>query len=149
MRVFIGALLLVLTACNYSDKKTTTDAPADIENNVKEKDYCFAWTNNKDSIYMTLRQNGSQASGKLDYFLFEKDSNKGSYTGSFRGDTLFGDYEFQSEGQTSYRQVAFIRNGETFTELYGESEEKNGRFVFKDQSALKPGSIILGETSCR
>lgn len=149
MRILLYITIAIIGACNYSDKKTATSDPKEIESKQKDKEHCYAWFSNKDTIYLSVFQNGNLANGKLDYLFFEKDSNRGTYKGEFRGDTLIAEYEFNSEGTKSIRQVAFIKKENGMIEGYGEYEEKEGKMVFKNTSSLIFGTTALNKVDCR
>lgn len=63
----------------------------------------------KDSIFLQLHIDNNIVNGDLEYKRFEKDRNKGTIKGMFRGDTLFADYTFMSEGVMSVREVMFLK----------------------------------------
>lgn len=149
MRHLLIFSLLAFSACNYSDKKTVTEEPAVIENKVKEKENCYAWYSNRDTIQMTIMVNGNQANGKLIYDFFEKDGSTGTFKGAFKGDTLYADYEFTSEGTTSVRQVAFLQKRSSMVEGYGDMQEQAGRMIFTPQATLQFGATVLGKIPCR
>ena len=65
--------------------------------------------------------------GTLSYKFYQKDSNKGEFEGTLKGDTLLADYTFMSEGTQSVRQVVFLIKGETAIEGYGDIEEKDSK----------------------
>ncbi|MEP6700924.1 MAG: hypothetical protein ABJA85_06400, partial [Bacteroidota bacterium] len=62
--------------------------------------------------------------------------NSGIIRGQMRGNLLIADYSFSSEGFPSSRPVAFKKVGEDFVEGFGETEGKNGYFVFKNADSL-------------
>jgi len=86
----------------------------------------------------------------LSYSLFEKDSNKGTISGEVKGDTILAEYNFDSEGMRSTREVVFLKRDRKLYEGFGEVEEKNGKTVFKDRSKLKFGdAIVFSLTDCK
>lgn len=117
---------------------------------VQSERACYAYTKNRDTVQLSLNQQGEQLSGDLVYSLFEKDKNTGKVTGKMLGDTLLLDYTFGSEGRQSERQVAFLKKGDQLTEGYAEVEEHNGTVKFKRRADLKFGGIIvLNKTACK
>jgi len=148
MRIILYTSVSILCACNYTDKKTSTDTPARNAAKNKLDKSCYAYQEGRDTVYMQLDTDGKNAKGELSYSLFEKDSNKGTFNGEFIGDTLIADYSFESEGTRSIRQVAFLREGERLVEGYGESIEQNGRMVFKNLQDLRFGSLMLTKVEC-
>ncbi len=82
-------------------------------------------------------QTGNLVTGELVYDYFEKDKNTGTIKGEMKGDTLFAEYMFMSEGINSVREVAFLKKGDSWIEGYGDVEEQTGKIVFKNKAALK------------
>ena len=83
------------------------------------------------------------------YNFFEKDKNSGTVSGMFKGDTLYADYTFQSEGTSSVRETVFIKKGNTLVEGFGEITEKDNKQIFKDKKALKfDESVVLNKVEC-
>lgn len=146
----ILALGGMLASCNENSK--TTDAPPQESENImaaKASSSCFAFVNQKDTITLHLNLKGNVVDGELVYNLFEKDKNTGSFNGVMKGDTLFADYKFMSEGISSVREVAFLKKGNDFMEGYGEAGEINGKMVFKNKGALNfESKIILTKVEC-
>ena len=120
-----------------------------IEETVYEE--CYLGIHKKDTVSMSLNIKGNQvSSGELSYKFFEKDKNEGTLIGEMKGDTLFADYIFMSEGVTSVRQVAFLKNENIYTEGYGDIEENSKKTFFKNTKELKfDGKIILSKVDCK
>ncbi len=96
---------------------------------------------------MNIRDN--VVTGRLEYRLFEKDSNSGTIKGVIRGDTLFADYSFISEAKGSVREVAFLRTNDKWVEGFGDMKENNGKMIFTGKSSLQfNGNIVLTEVPC-
>lgn len=111
--------------------------------------YCYSYINNKDSITMNMNIRDNVVTGRLEYRLFEKDSNSGTIKGVIRGDTLFADYSFISEGTGSVREVAFLRTNDKWVEGFGDMKENNGKMIFTGKSSLQfNGNIVLTEVPC-
>lgn len=115
---------------------------------VKE---CYSAIIKKDTISLSLTvKDSSLEEGELHYNFFEKDKNHGTLSGTFKGDTLFADYTFMSEGKESVREVVFLKKGNIFIEGYGDVEEKENKTVFKDKKKLFFDSkIVLSKADCR
>ncbi len=117
--------------------------------NVETTTMCYTYTTDSDSIMLQLTRIDSMVSGELTYILYEKDANKGTIDGVMKGDTLFADYTFTSEGTTSVREVAFVQRGDELVEAFGEVEEQNGKFVFSDRSLLTLNeNVVLKASAC-
>lgn len=111
---------------------------------------CYTYTKNRDTASLSLTMKGEELTGNLKYHLFEKDANKGTIAGEIKGDTIIADYTFDSEGLRSVRQVVFLKKDGKLYEGYGESEEKDGRSVFKNRKALKFDSqLIFTPVECK
>jgi hypothetical protein len=110
---------------------------------------CYAYISGKDSILLSVRQHEGKVSGELVYAIYEKDRNTGSISGKMSGDTLYAEYNFISEGSPSIREVVFLKKADTFTEGYGTPEEKNGKTIFADKTAISFGNIkLLKQEKC-
>ncbi len=110
---------------------------------------CYGYFKGKDTITATFSVTGDQVTGNLDYKFFEKDKNSGTFSGSMKGDTIMGDYTFQSEGMTSVREVVFLKANNTLTEGSGEIAEKDGKMVFKNPKALRfNDGLVLQKSNC-
>ena len=129
--IAIGAIFLI--SCNNNAPKTSNTEQVVVEIGTRQ---CYASTLNKDSALLVLNFKGNIVEGSMDYKINGKDKNKGSLNGEMKGDTIFADYKFLSEGVESVRQVAFLKMDSTLTEGYGDVEEKNGKTVFKNAAAL-------------
>lgn len=126
-----------------ASEKTVVDEPVSKE--------CYSAIVKRDTILMTLNTKGNQLiSGKLSYNFYEKDKNFGTLTGKIKGDTLFADYAFMSEGIATVRQVVFLKKGNSFVEGFGEVvADTNGKVTFKDAKRLQfEGSIVLSKVDC-
>ncbi|HSH65881.1 MAG TPA: hypothetical protein VLB84_08805 [Bacteroidia bacterium] len=111
---------------------------------------CYSTNNKKDSIKMQLSSNGNYIKGYLTYSLYQKDKNNGTFEGEMHHDTLIADYTFNSEGNTSVREIAFLLKDTLLIEGYGEMKYKGEKLVFKNTKYLSfPGTIVLRKTSCQ
>lgn len=111
---------------------------------------CYRWVKNRDTIQMTLRQEGEEVTGDLAYRFYEKDKSHGPIAGEMIGDTLLAEYTFDSEGLRSVREVIFVKKDGKLYEGYGDAEERNGRMVFKDRSTMKFGEgAVLSKVDCQ
>lgn len=104
----------------------------------------------KDSVTLHLAITNDSIKGVMDYQLTGKDKNKGTLQGELRGDTIFADYTFMSEGKESVRQVAYLKKDNQLLEGYGDVEEKGGKMVFKNTGALNFGKgVVLQKVDCQ
>jgi hypothetical protein len=148
MRKLILTLVVastVLAACNSEEKTTATAdsltaAPADtsiVQTAQTFSDGCYAYIKNRDTASLNLKVAGEEITGDLSYKLFEKDSNKGTIAGEIKGDTIIAEYDFNSEGTRSIREIVFLKKDGKLYEGYGEVETKGTKVVFKNRAACK------------
>jgi len=99
---------------------------------------------------MSLEQTNQVITGALSYNLFEKDKNRGKVSGIKNGDTLLLIYNFESEGVTSKRELAFLKKGNKLIQGFGAEVEKDGSMIFKDKKQIKydEDGLALIETDC-
>ena len=150
-----GVLIVAMISChngtgmnNNNAVEQTTDTAKSIS--IISGTHCFAFTNNNDSIFLTVTIKGKLATGNLIYALREKDRTRGTIKGQFYGDTLLADYFFISEGKQSIRQVIFLRKGNIFQEGYGSMKVENGKLVFTHISDISfTGNVVLLPVDCK
>lgn len=137
------AVPFIMTACNNAAEEVTTKTDTVVENSVTENSIkvpgkiCFQSILQRDTISIELFIKDSTVSGNLFYNMFEKDDNKGTFSGAISGDIIKADYTFLSEGTTSVREVMFRLKDNTLTEGFGDMEERDNRSVFKDPSKVQ------------
>lgn len=149
----MGVVVALMISCKKEVKEevvmpTVQDEMPVEEPAVKE---CYLAVIKKDTISLNLTiKDSSLEQGELNYNFFEKDKNQGTLAGTFKGDTLFADYTFMSEGKSSVREVVFLKKGNIFIEGYGDVEEKDNKTTFKDKKKLFFDSkIVLSKTDCK
>ena len=125
-----------LSACNSeSNKKSEVLVEKAIP--IKELSGCYEMVISKDSAFLNLNLKGNLVSGDLEYKRFEKDSNKGTFTGTYKDGIIDVWYNFQSEGVISVRQVVFKIEGENIFEGYGDVDQKEDTAYYKYPQTLK------------
>ena len=155
LSVMIVALLFSCKKADDSKEQnkvdsTKTETVVDVTSESEPlKNVCYKFDNGKDLIEANLLYDNGKVSGNINYNLYEKDKNSGTVSGMFKGDTLYADYTFQSEGTSSVRETVFIKKGNTLVEGFGEITEKDNKQVFKDKKALKfDESVVLNKVEC-
>jgi hypothetical protein len=127
--------LLFFASCNTNKEKEVSTVNTNESNPETKSDKlspgCYEMRIGKDSAIMNLSINGNNVSGKLDYKAFEKDGNKGKFSGMLDSNKITAWYTFESEGIVSVRQVVFKINGETLLEGYGDFEVTGDTAYFK------------------
>jgi hypothetical protein len=112
-------------------------------------EFCYGYTNKKDSVFLTATIGDSSVTGNLSYNFYEKDKNNGTINGKMKGDTLMADYTFMAEGMQSVRQVAFLLTDSTAKEGYGEMTEKNNKMIFTSPAKIAfDKSFVLSKKEC-
>ena len=145
------AVAALFTACKNNSKTPATEAvTAEKINEALPKQECYHYINNRDTILMSLEQTNQVITGALSYNLFEKDKNRGKVSGIKNGDTLLLIYNFESEGVTSKRELAFLKKGNKLIQGFGAEVEKDGSMIFKDKKQIKydEDGLALIETDC-
>ena len=150
--IFFIYLLGVVSCSNssmHNEKNNYNDTLSSPKHNSSlNSRFCFAKME-KDTVFLQIFLNDSDVSGILKYHIFEKDANSGTITGKLSGDTLIADYDFQSEGIQSVRQVVFLIKDSTAIEGFGEMKDENGRMVFKNMHDLNfQNGLILKKADC-
>jgi hypothetical protein len=116
-RLYLAFGLFAALSCGQQQKaQEETGLTQDI------KPGCYAFRTEKDSALLHIESADSLVTGKLSYFIYEKDRNIGTFAGAVHGDTLAVTYTFQSEGTESQRQVVFLKSGDGWV----EGSEANG-----------------------
>lgn len=140
----------VLLSCQSEQKKIPIDNAAVKASNNQFTLSCYQYSSNQDSVLLHLNPVGDSVKGELIYAFAEKDLNTGTIVGQIKGDTLFADYTFLSEGQKSVREVAFIKKNQTWLEGYGEVTTNGQKSIFTNKGALKfDNSAPLKPVTCR
>jgi hypothetical protein len=156
-KVIVSGLMLmsVLVSCKKEEEKQVETIPDASEKIVVEEqvsDECYSGSIKKDTILMNLTIKGNEVTnGKLSYKFYEKDKNQGTLVGELKGDTLYADYTFMSEGTSSVREVAFLKKGDSYIEGFGDVVDDNkGKVTFKDKKQLKfDGNVVLLKVDCK
>lgn len=102
-------VVIITSSCNYSNSTKTDELPT-----------CYTYVKNKNYVMMKITIINNIVTGDLVYEYYEKDKNSGKISGVMKGDTLFADYTFMSEGLSSVREVAFIKKRGDWIEGYGD-----------------------------
>lgn len=107
---------------------------------------CYSFVRDRDTIKLIVTVQENRVEGTLDFNFYEKDKSTGTILGEMEGDTLFADYHFSSEGLSSSRDVAFLREGKSFVMGTGEVQSSGTKEVFKDRKTIRFDSgVVLKE----
>ncbi|MEO6135017.1 MAG: hypothetical protein ABIP35_07685 [Ginsengibacter sp.] len=152
--ILLAFTTMVLFSCNESKTKTEEFSGTDTSKTVENKamipsSACYTSISGKDTFKLKLEVFPNVATGKLSYHFSEKDSNDGTFEGELRGDTLWANYTFASEGKQSIREIVFLIKDSVATEGYGEVEEKDGKMAFKNRNEITfQKGLVLHKTEC-
>jgi hypothetical protein len=146
------ALMLCMACNNSNNNEETNDTIKDYDtgtyNPAESISSCYESINSKDTVFLSIFDKSKIITGSLNYNYYEKDKNSGTLRGNMYGDTLLAEYIFKTEGIISIRQVAFLKQGDSFIEGYGDVEEQYGKIVFKNRSALGFTGKVLHKVDC-
>ncbi|AWA30711.1 hypothetical protein HYN48_11780 [Flavobacterium magnum] len=151
-KTLFAAAVLTLASCKKENKIPEADiTPSSVPEVAAAATECYRAVLKQDTIMLTVDVKGNEVpSGKLTYNFFEKDKSDGTISGKMHGDTLFANYIFTAEGQTSQREVAFLKKGDAFIEGYGDiTDDGKGNVTFKDKRTLRfDGNTVLQPVAC-
>lgn len=140
MRYIFATLIISFLAAGCGTKKSqdqdSTDKEITVIKPMIPESGCYAFLTPSDSIWLKTEVFPNVVTGILKYRISGKDKNSGTLEGKFHGDTLIADYSFHSEGRLSVRQVAFLFQDSSMVEGYGDIQEQNGKFIFRNASEI-------------
>jgi hypothetical protein len=137
-------------ATTVSPKEPAEKDPAESDDrDGRNNKNCYASYQNKDVVLLSFMQMDSLITGDLAYSYYEKDRNKGKIKGVMRGDTIIAEYNFESEGVLSVREVIFLKKGDTIIEGFGDVVDDHGKMIYKDHASLTfDNSLALKKVNC-
>ncbi len=143
--------MALMVACQDNSKiKTGETVTAEKIKEASPEQHCYRYIKNRDTISMSLQQTNQVITGELFYNFFEKDKSRGKVSGIKNGDTLLLIYNFEAEGTTSERELAFLDKGGKLVQGVGAEVEKDGSMIFRDKKQIKydEGALVLTQTDC-
>jgi hypothetical protein len=142
--ILIGVLLLIFSSCKMRDETQAVQI-----NETEADSACYVYVQGRDSIKLSLRQRQGKIRGDLQFGFYEKDKSYGTIEGEMKGDTLFANYSFTSEGTLSSREVALLKRDDSFILGSGDIANSGNTDVFKDRETIEFGDgVILKNTDC-
>ncbi len=140
----LGFTIISFFACNHAPEQGSQQ-----ESNVADLEGVYEYHKGRDSIRLELNAKGDSLIGSLDYAFYEKDRNSGVFRAVVQDSILRGKYTFNSEGQSSTREIVFgiVPNG--LIEGFGEVKEIDGIMVFNDIKSLQynHGMLLTKKTN--
>lgn len=142
----IAVLILVCFSCKDQDEQKNISPKVSESTELSKNLECYSYIKNQDTIYLSYTNlEDSTVEGNLIYKLFEKDRNQGHFKGKWTGDSLFADYEFESEAAISTREIFFFKTDSGLIEGYGPVKDTLNKIVFQEHSTLILNENILLE----
>lgn len=148
---FVGFAIFTLTV----DKQIEP-----VVENTEVRSLCYVWNTeagDTGALKMVFSgEGGSQVSGFLRYFPFQKDSKQGMFTGTAsalnqesmsRTATLL--WDAKAEGMLTQEELKIVFGDGSATVFFGEKVDRgDGVYVYKNPDALIAG-IQLSQTDCQ
>ncbi|PAW93809.1 hypothetical protein CKK33_10000 [Mucilaginibacter sp. MD40] len=118
MKKYFAICAIALASCtsNSNSNKAADSAKVDtgkkaaMSTPAQDMEYCFMrtdGTNNQDTTAIHLLQKGNKITGEMKWMPKEKDSRKGTLTGTISGDEITAVWNFMQEGTKDSIQLAF------------------------------------------
>ena len=137
----LGLSSILIISCKNDKDQETKETETLVEAQQYEEEetkipvkMCYLYASATDTISLNIQKLDETISGSLIYMLKEKDINRGQISGTMKGDTLFAEYEFMSEGKNSVRPVMFLQKDNQLIEGY--LTEDSTSYKFNEDFAL-------------
>lgn len=110
---------------------------------------CYRYASTKDTIFLKMTRADAEVTGSLSYNYLEKPESKGTFKGEIIGDTIFAEYAYTAEGESSVREIIFVKKDSSLVEGHGETEVNKGRTKFKPNAILSYNEVMsLTKVEC-
>ena len=135
---FSTSLFLLSISCDNNEGDSSEMANDTVRNNWPLSagelplSGCYLMTHQKDTAILIIKNvHNNVVFGALQYKWFEKDHSDGFINGVLRDNLIIANYNFQSEGVSSVREVVFSIKNDSLFEGYGKVVVQNdtARFV--------------------
>ncbi|SFC11052.1 hypothetical protein SAMN04487907_102279 [Zunongwangia mangrovi] len=137
----LGLSSILIISCKNDKDQETKETETLVEAQQYEEEetkipvkMCYLYASATDTISLNIQKLDETISGSLIYMLKEKDINRGQISGKMKGDTLFAEYSFMSEGENSFRPVMFLQKDNQLIEGY--LTEDSTSYKFNEDFAL-------------
>ncbi len=147
--------IVMLSSCNNSQKsadKNTSDTIGMAEKFEKISSNCYLAVNGADSARLTLKDLNGKVEGEMSFNFATKEDNSGTFTGEFKGDTLFVEYSFKlHNSSTQYlNPQVFLKNGNKLAQGSGELFTYLGKTTFKEHSKINfENNFVFEPSDCK
>ena len=127
---------LLATACTSNNTKTESkDADSPDSSTLKttvatDTSRCFLLTEgtkNQDSTTIELAIKNNKVTGQMNWLPYQKDSRKGTLTGTAKGDTINAVWSFMQEGMKDTIGLKLVLNGNRLMQKPLAFDAKTGR----------------------
>lgn len=147
LKYFSALIILFVSSCD--GEKMSTEPVTQIHtvhneaknqsvasNHIADVNGCYELVMRQDTASIELHLKDSIVTGNLIYDWNEKDSNTGTIKGVMRGNLIYVDYSFVSEGITTVRELIFKLEGLLLQQGVGDLDEQNNKIVYRSKSNL-------------
>ena len=148
--IVILLLATIVMACNNNQENTSSaDSASTLSNNnsspKQETELCFQRTANQDTSTIHLVFESDRVSGVFNHIPYEKDSRKGTLSGTRNGDKIKAVWSFMQEGMNDTLSVEFkVSENELYQKTFG-IDQQTGRQKLTDTSTF---SIRYEKVAC-
>lgn len=155
MKIALLFPIVLLFACNTSknsnsqaDSMSVDETHAD-SINLADQTICFQHldgTSNQDTTYIQLIIEGNKARGIYNHLPYQKDSRKGSFTGTVEDNMVNGIWRFMQEGMQDSLPLKLKLEGDILYQQNYTFSPKDGRQVLTDTAKF---SVEFRKTDCK
>lgn len=128
--IFFSMMILSSCTTNVNKARSEDSTVLNPEAANGTAQLCFQkleGTANQDTTYLKLIINGSSVSGELNYLPYEKDSRKGTISGSRNGNLIKAVWRYMQEGIADSISVEFKLDGDRLLQKNLSVDPKTGR----------------------
>ena len=145
--------IIILTACNNNQESTSSaDSASTLSNNnsspKEQTELCFQrveGNTNQDTSTIHLVFESERVIGSFNHVPYEKDSRKGTLSGTRNGDMIKAVWSFMQEGMNDTLSVEFkLSENELYQKTFG-IDQQTGRQKLTDTSTF---SIRYEKVAC-
>lgn len=153
MKNYLIIPALALAACTGNGDKKTDSTKQDTANTStanalqQKKEYCFLLTEggNQDTTNIHLIIDAGKLSGEMNWIPKEKDSRKGTLTGTVAGDKIDAVWRFMQEGMKDSINIAFRLSPQQLAQKPLKLNTANGRL---ETDASADYTLVYKPTDC-
>ena len=145
----LAGLLVIIQAFYSCSSDPSTSIPNQSGNTIPGTT-CFQRFDGLDTVHLAISQSADSITGTMDYYFSAKENIKGTLKGSRNGDTIFALYTYESRDYRAIRELAFLIEGETVTQVNGPQTLRNGKMVFVSKDKIEFGvGTIMKRVDCK